>query len=122
MNRYILGLAAVAAVSVALMNPTTVEARGARGHHSVARHHGSYHHGHYRFNHYRARDYRNWSHWRWNTRYGCYYYQCPTDNSWYYWYQPGNCYLPTDSATAYPPTATTFNSNVGTTPPLPPGL
>src|ERR1043165_10207636 len=49
------------------------------------------------------RGYRGWSHYCWFPSYRCYGYYSPTDACWYYWYGPGNCYLPVSEMENKPP-------------------
>lgn len=36
-------------------------------------------------------------------QYGCRGYYCPEDATWYYWYEPFECYLPVSYMASYPP-------------------
>src|SRR5437868_3695645 len=50
------------------------------------------------------RSYCGWCNYCWYPTYGCYGYYCPQQCSWFYWYQPWHCYLPTTYLTQYAPT------------------
>jgi hypothetical protein len=53
-----------------------------------------------------SRGYRGWSRQYWNASYGCNFYYCGDDCSWYYWYPTWGCYCPVSYITTYPPTGT----------------
>ena len=62
-----------------------------------------------------SRDFHGWSRSCYFPAYACSGYYDPTTDTWYYWYQPGNCYLPVTDMGTYPPV------NDGSDPSLPPG-
>ena len=49
------------------------------------------------------RDFHDWKGYCFFPRYRCYGYYNPTCSTWYYWYQPFNCYLPISDMSIYPP-------------------
>jgi len=132
MNRIIISLTSLAAFAVAFSSPTMAEAKPSghpaihapAAHFAPVHHVNGYHYGNYHFTRYHLRDYRGWSRWTWNARFGCYYYLSPTDNCWYYWYAPSQCYLPVDSIATYPPIASPMlpPAQLPTTAPYPPGF
>jgi hypothetical protein len=67
-----------------------------------------------KFHGYKSHSYHGWSRYCWFPNYGCYGYYCPDDDTWYYWYGPGNCYRPVSDMASNPPDS----SNP---PSLPPG-
>jgi hypothetical protein len=73
-------------------------------------------HGHHAF----ARNYCGWTHRCWFPRFGCYGYYCPSTCCWYYLYETGDCYLPVDAMTNFPPAPPSENGENGT-PVLPEG-
>jgi hypothetical protein len=80
---------------------------------------GNSHSMHQHSRHSHHRNYRNWSRWTWNTRYGCYFYYCPTDNCEYYWYAPACCYYPVTYLAQYPPTRCSYEQTAPNVAPLP---
>ena len=71
-----------------------------------------------------ARDYHGWKGYCYFPGYRCYGYYDPSYTQWFYWYQPGDCYLPISEMSAYPPVDTGFapvQQTTGSPIPLPPG-
>jgi len=97
-------------------------------HHSGASHnHGGIHNGHanghvhnvahaHGTGYFRGRGYNGWTRYSWFPGYRCYGYYSPDDSLWYYWYGPGNRYLPVSEMASYPP-----DNSVNAPPSLPPG-
>lgn len=67
--------------------------------------------------------YNSWTQQCWFNQYNCRGYYCPQRQSWYYFYQPMNCYLPVQYMNQYAPTPVGPNGpgGPGNGPQLPPG-
>ena len=123
MKRF-LASALVVGLGLAVVLMTTNEAaakgrstggRNSHGTHSRMHNH-SHHTHHHRTLH---RGHHNWSSWRWNSRFGCYYYWYPSERCYYYWYAPSSCYYPVSSIDDYPPPATQYQTASPGVAPLP---
>lgn len=86
--------------------------RPGHGHGHHRHHHGHWGHGHRHGHHFRHHHYCGWRHYCWFPSYGCYGYYCPSACSWYYYYEPQQCYYPVSYITTYAPTTPGISINV----------
>jgi hypothetical protein len=109
MKRFILTTAAVA-FALFLGSTTNVEASPHHGGHAAVHSHRSLVvHGHSVNVRYHVRGYNGWSARCWFPAYRTYGYYCGSEQVWYYWYAPMNCYLPTTYLSVYTPAPIVVN-------------
>jgi hypothetical protein len=105
MNRLLLSVAVVG-VSLAVGGPALAHEHGGRpsmGHHESFRH-DDFRDYHLRYGfklrsggyYFKGREHRFWSEYRFDSRYGCNVYWCPSTSCYYYWCEPDECYYPVD--------------------------